>query len=229
MIQVPDTGFTPGTIVLAAGGQPRHHEFQESLAKVFVPNGTMLQIITSCDVANNFNKGVRAATGDWVWFLGDDHAFAPDTLMRLLNYNVDVVVPVSPCKTPFAYPFVLHGRGDGWWYIDLQTYSWAELNKQPLFVLPKGDFIGQAGMLVTKSVLDKIGDPWFKCGKFNEGRLQEDVWFCKELQESGCTVHVATEIILDHYWFMAVSAKRINGRWVPSLKAAGFEVVLPDL
>ena len=84
-------------------------------------------------------------------------------------------------------------------------------------------------MVVRMPVLDEIGDPWFKCGKFNEGRLQEDVWFCKELQEHGYTVYIDQDIIFDHYWYMAASATQVNGRRVPSLKAAGFEVVLPDL
>src|SRR3990167_7235154 len=176
MIQVNGSAHAAGTVILAAGLQPRHHEFLESLEHLLVPVGTTLQIVRSCDVAQNFNKGVRAMTGQWAWFLGDDHEFAPDTLLRLLDHQMDVVVPITPCKQPFGYPFVLHGRGDGW-HDDLQTYSWQELSGWGPKVLPKGDFVGQAGMLVRKPVLDDIGYPWFKTGQFDRGGLQEDMYF----------------------------------------------------
>ncbi|MCI0561703.1 MAG: glycosyltransferase, partial [Nitrososphaera sp.] len=216
MIQVPGTGFAPGSVILAAGHQPRHHEFQDSVSNLYVPDGTKFILVQSCDVAGNFNKGVRLLSGEWAWFLGDDHEFSPYTLMRLLSREVDVVVPITPCKQPFGYPFVLHGIGGGW-RDDMQTYSWEELSGPGLKALQYGDFIGQAGMLVQKPVLDKIGYPWFKCGKFDEGRLQEDMWFCHELQELGYTVWVDTEIVFDHYMLGKVTAKRMNGVWTPTL------------
>lgn len=222
--------FSAGTIVLAAGGQPRHHEFQDSLSNVRAPIGTALRIVSSCDVAQNFNKGIAAATGDWVWFLGDDHEFAPDTLMKLLSRNVDVVVPITPCKWPFGYPFVLHNQHhDTTWHDDMQTYSWAELSGTTLKLLPTGDFVGQAGMLVQKHVLDTIGYPWFKTGQFDKGRLQEDMYFCKELQERGFNVWLDPTIIFDHYMLMSVTARRHNGKWVPALIAGSHVMVLPDV
>ena len=229
MIQHAHTGHAPGTIVLAAGGQPRHQEFLDSLANVLVPEGTTQQIVRSCDVAGNFNKGVRAMTGEWVWFLGDDHEFEPDTLLRLLSRQRDVVVPITPCKWPFSYPFVLHGRPDGLWHDDLQTYSWAELSDSGLAALPVGDFVGQAGMLVRKPALDAIGDPWFKCGKFSEGRLQEDMWFCHELQQLGYTVWLDRNIIFDHYMQARITARKYLGTWTPALKLDTHTVVLACL
>lgn len=224
MIQTPDTGHAPGTIVLAAG-QPRHHEFIESMENVLVPEGTTYQIIQSCDVAANFNKGIRRMTGQWVWFLGDDHAFAPDTLLRLLGHRMDVVVPISPCKQPFGYPFVLHGT-DGDWHDDLQTYSWQELSGYGLKVLPVGDFVGQAGMLVRKPVLDAIGDPWFKCGRFSPGRLQEDMAFCKDVQTHGYLIWIDQTLIFDHYMTPVMTARKQDGRWMPALKLVDHTMVL---
>lgn len=224
------SGFPPGTIVLAAGNQPRHHEFQASLSNVIVPKGTTLQIVRSCDVAGNFNKGVRAMTGEWAWFLGDDHEFEPSTLLRLLSRGRDVVVPITPCKEPFGYPFVLHGPTppDGLWHDDLQTYSWAELSGVGLKALPTGDFVGQAGMLVSRAILDRIGDPWFKCGKFNEGRLQEDMWFCHELQALGYTVWLDQDIVFDHYMLMHVTARKVAHVWAPAIQFDRHTMVIQE-
>lgn len=228
MIHASKTGFTAGTVILAAGHQPRHHEFQDSLSNLLVPTGTAFRLVQSCDVAGNFNKGVRLLAGEWAWFLGDDHEFAPDTLLRLLARDVDVVVPITPCKQPFGYPFVLHGV-NGEWRDDLQTYSWAELSGTDLKPLAKGDFVGQAGMLVKRHILDRMGYPWFKCGQFDKGRLQEDMWFCHELQELGYTVWLDPAIVFDHYMWTKVTARRVGGVWTPTLDFNTHVLVLQGL
>lgn len=225
MIALSDSGFPAGTIVVAAGIQPRYYEFQLSLDGLGAPVNTKLHIERSCDIAQNFNNGVKKMIGDWVWFLGDDHSFSPLLLLHLLKHNVDVVVPITPCKgVPFA-PCIMHGI-DGGWAEDMPLYHWDEVSGNGLLPLPKGDFIGQAGMLVKKHVLDKIGYPWFKCGQIDPGRLQEDLTFCRELQENGFVVHVDQDIIFDHWVPMAVTARRVEGKWIPGVSRGLGDVVL---
>jgi hypothetical protein len=223
-----NTGHPPGTIALASGITPRYFEFEDSMEKLQVPAGTIFNRRRSCDVAYNFNRAVRDMKGEWVWFLGDDHAFPPDLLFKLLDYNVDVVVPITPCKTfPFA-PCVIHGPTDKLWDDNMPLYTWHELSGTGLMPLPRGDFIGQAGMLVKKHVLDAIGDPWFKTGQFDKGRLQEDLWFCKEMQEKGFIVHVDRDTIFEHWFIIGVTAKRHGEEWVPALRSGAGIMVLPD-
>ena len=232
MIHREGTGHAPGTIIVAAAIQPRYYEFTMSLDELIVPAGTKLHIERSCDITQNFNKGVKRMTGEWAWFLGDDHSFAPDLLLHFLDKKVDVVVPITPCKVPPWAPCLMHGPQEpeqGIWHENMPLYHWDELSGEGLMALPKGDFIGQAGMLVRKPVLDRIGYPWFKCGQLDAGRLQEDMMFCHELQELGYTVWVDQEVVFDHHFTMAVTARKHEGRWVPALKAPNNDVmVLPD-
>jgi len=230
VIHLTGTTHSPGTIIVAAGVQPRYYEFQTSLDGVYAPVGTKLIIERSCDITQNFNKGIKAMTGEWAWFLGDDHWFAPGTLMKFLSYNVDVVVPITPCKTAPWLPCVIHGPGPGkpMWEEDMLLYRWEELSGEGLLALPQGDFIGQAGMLVRKSVLDTLGYPWFKCGQFDHGRLQEDIKFCSDLQQLGYTVWVDQSVIFDHYMVMGITARRHEGKYAPALKSGLMTVVLPD-
>ena len=230
MIHIPSTGFPPGTIITAAGITPRYYEFQMSLEGLHVPAGTKLHIERSCDVTQNFNKGVRDMTGEWAWFLGDDHSFAPDVLLKFLGYQVDVVVPITPCKIAPWMPCMMHGPSEGepFWHEGMLLYDWSQLSGPGLMALPKGDFIGQAGMLVRKPVLDKLGYPWFKAGQLDPGRLQEDMMFCHELQQLGYTVWVDRDVIFDHYVVMGVTARRHQGQYVPALKSGRNVLVMPD-
>jgi hypothetical protein len=229
MIHLTDSGFAAGTIIVAAATQPRFYEFQLALDRVGAPVDTKLHIERSCDITQNFNGGIEKMIGEWAWFLGDDHSFSEDTLMRLLKRDVDVVVPITSCKRIPFMPCVMHGPDNGEvWHNDLALYHWDELSGEGLFPLPKGDFIGQAGMLVKKHVLDKIGYPWFKCGQLDKGRLQEDMYFCHELQQLGYTVHIDQEIVLDHYFLTGISARKHDGKWNPALTFGKDTMILPD-
>lgn len=221
--------YPAGTIIVACGLQPRYHEFQMSLEGLYVPDGTKLYLERSCDVTSNFNNGLKKLKGEWAWFLGDDHSFDEKLLMRFLKHNVDVVVPISPCKVPPWLPCVIHGpeQGEAYWHEDMFLYDWDQLSGIGLLPLPKGDFIGQSGMLVKKAVLDSIGYPWFKCGQLDPGRLQEDLHFCHVLQEKGYTVNVDQEVVFDHYTAIAVTARRHHGKYVPAIKSGKHVVVLP--
>ena len=232
MIHLTDSGYPAGTVIVAAATQPRFYEFQMSLEKTAAPVGTRRLIERSCDITQNFNKGVKEMSGEWAWFLGDDHSWHPDLLMRFLRHNVDVVVPIAPCKIPPWMPCIMHGPADpskGFWHEDMLLYDWDELSGEGLMALPKGDFIGQAGMLVKKHVLDAIGYPWFKCGQLDPGRLQEDMTFCREIQQLGFTVWVDREVVFDHHFTMGVTARKHLGKWVPALSAPnGAVMVLPE-
>lgn len=233
MKYLADSGHEKGTVIVAAATQPRYYEFSLALDALVTPVDSKLNIIRSCDITQNFNDGIKKMIGDWAWFLGDDHSFEPGLLMHLLNHKVDVVVPITPCKSPPWFPCVMHGlpdgKGGGYWDEKMPLYHWDELSGNGLLALPYGDFIGQAGMLVRKHVLDKIGYPWFKAGQIDPGRLQEDLTFCKELQTLGYTVWVDQDIIFDHYYMNCITARRHLGKWAPALKSGqGDVVVLPE-
>ena len=228
MVHLTGTGYPAGTIIVAAAIQPRYYEFTLSLDGLAAPEGTKLHIERSCDITLNFNNGVKKMVGEWCWFLGDDHSFSPNLLMQFLKHDVDVVVPITPCKVPPWYPCIMHGEGHGW-HEEMPLYRWSELSGTGLLPLPKGDFIGQAGMLVKKHVLDRIGYPWFKAGQLDPGRLQEDMTFCKEIQDLGYTIYVDQDVIFDHHAPIAVTARRHAGKWVPAIKSGtGGVMVLPD-
>ena len=229
MIHVENTGFPAGTIILAAGMQPRFYDFQISMERLKVPAGTRWLIERGCDITKNFNDGVKRATGEWLWFMGDDHSFHDDMLLRLLKWHVDVVIPPTPCKTVPWLPCIMRGRGSlDVWEPTMPLYTWAELSKPGLMALPVGDFIGQAGMLVKKSILDSWDPPWFRAGQQDPGQLQEDMTFCRELQLRGHTIWIDCDQILDHHFVMGITARKHDGEYVPALDNNGKIIVLPD-
>lgn len=188
----------PGTIVLPnAVGIVRYVQFAASMFQLEQPEGTTISIHRSASVAENTNASIREMTGEWAWLIADDHVFPPDTLLRLLDRQVDIIVPVC-CKRAPPYPLVLfHEHGTREWggreYPAWQALHHSELPEEGVFTV---DAAGSAGMLIRRRVLDAIGEPWFENSPGAAGN--EDVLFCKKAREHGFDIHVDSEVFIGH-------------------------------
>ena len=174
-----------------------------------VPHGTRLIATRGADFVYGFNQGIRKMGGEWVFILGDDHTFTPTVLMNLLDREVDLVMPVVPRRDSPFVPVLMHGPLTEL----MRRYSWQELPITGLFKLPVGDSAGQAGARIRKSVLDKLGDPWFEAGRLVPGRVNEDMYFIKRMHELGIDVMIDCDETMGHIANITVVPQRLNGRW----------------
>lgn len=118
-------------------------------------------------------SGVWAATH--VLWLDSDMSFPPDSALRLLGHDRDVVA--CNCATR-QFP---------------SEYT-AVRDNQRVPTLPESagleavDSAGMAVFLMRTTLLRKLARPWFQYGAHEN----EDGWFCRKLREAG------TEILIDH-------------------------------
>lgn len=209
MQHLSDTGYQPGTVVITAASLARYAEFWLSVEALKVPYGTRLVAARGADIPHQLNEGVRRMTGEWCWFLGDDHTFEPDLLLRLLARQVGVVIPVVPRRDPPFVPCLMHGPLAP----HMRRYSWTELPVTGLYQLPLNDSAGQAGALVTKDVLNKLGDPWFEGGQLTPGRLMEDMYFIQRLHDLREPIYIDCETVMPHIANITITPQVHAGRW----------------
>lgn len=178
-------GIYGGTIGVISGDLARYSDFCQALTILGKPDGTRLIWTKSVDVVGNCNTICRNYKGGWVWLLGDDHVFDPDILIRLLQHEVPVVVPLCLKRTP-PYDPVVYGRQN-----ELGEYVGADL---PRGGMTRVHAAGSAGMLIRREVLDAIDDPWFE----SHGGLNEDLTFCAKVQEAGFDIFCDVDVHLGH-------------------------------
>lgn len=210
MQHLNDTGHQPGTIVVAAASLARYAEFWLAVEALQVPYGTRLIASRGADFVHQFNEGIRRMTGEWVFILGDDHTFNADLLLKLLDRKLDLVMPIVPRRDfPFV-PVLMHGP---WIEDKMRRYSWRDLPTKGLYRLPKDDLAGQAGALIRKPVLDKLGDPWFEGGKLTPGRILEDMYFVKRLHDLDIPIVIDCDQVMGHIANLNIVPQRHQGRW----------------
>ena len=230
---VPDecrSDLSPGAICIASGELSRYPSFPDSLVNLLRPAGTTIEWHCGLNVAANFNAGVRRMMANpalqWAWIMGDDHDFEPTTLLRLLERDLDIVVPLVVRRQPPFIPVLFREPVDDTPLGQFPPYHWHEL---PAHGLHEVYTAGSAGMLIRRSVFDAMDDPWFEMGKMGKDLTNEDTYFCLKAQEQGFRIFADTDVQMGHWTPMTLRPARLaSGQWTVGVDMGqGVRVVMP--
>lgn len=220
----------PGVVGISGGELARYHAFTACWASLYVPEGTRPMLVAGYDTAYNSNDVLRAAleqcvtclhkhqdggcaecacptfvAAQWVNVWDDDHAFQPDTLIRLLDRNVDVCMPLYTQRQPPFHPCIYKAQHeDG----SCDIFTWEDLEgKSGLLPIASA---GKGGILIRRHVIEKLPDPWFE----RLGKIGEDHLFFKKCREAGFGVYADLDCGIGHLTPMEVRPHRdAQGRW----------------
>ena len=189
----------PGIIAVPTGSIGRYREFDIQLIQMHAPAGSLLTYKMGLNVARNINDAIRAMAPEheWVFILGDDHTFAPDVLMKLLDHNVDVAVPLVLHRSPPYMP-VLYGPGPD--YVHVKP-SWFK-GKRGLVDISEFT-VGNAGMLVRRKVFETLSDPWFEMGKTHPEVGGSDLYFSEKVRRAGIKQYMDMDLAMGHIGHVA--------------------------
>ena len=206
-----------GTVGVLAGERASYTEFWVTLMRnvSVMGQGVATKIAMGVDVAGNCNticRSSRARQDDWVWIMGDDHIWEPDLLPRLIEHDVDIVVPNCLKRNP-PWTSVVFSR---------QDQDGAYVMAQQDGALPEDELVeihaaGSAGMLIKAEVLDAIGDPYFRPDPQGVG-LNEDLYFCQRAREHGFKLYCDTGALLGHISKYTVWPEYRDGEWQMSME-----------
>lgn len=198
----------PGAVIVPCQEGARFHRFTIALADLEAPEGSQRIFGIGMSIVDNLNSAIRQLRpqDEWIWIVGDDHVFEPDTLMRLLDREEDIVAPL--CTQRMA-PFGLVHYGARIAETDyrrtLQFEELPLLGRDLIEVEVSGSL-----MLIRRCVLDEIGDPWFVT---SNGRINEDVMFCARARKGGFRVMVDPEVQVGHIGLVVAYPQCRKGVW----------------
>lgn len=115
--------------------------------------------------------------------------------LAIENDDVDVIVPVQ-VRRENDYSMFTMRDGNG----DLRTRVAQTEFRKPLTKITTGHF----GLtLIKSSSLKRLSKPWFlaipdKSGEWNEGHVDEDIYFWHNCERSGLNVQMANEVRIGH-------------------------------
>lgn len=189
----------------------RYTAFTDSLANLKKPEGTQVRFAVSNSRQRGRNELVRwmlKAGDEWMLFLDDDQAFAPDLLTRLLSHEKDIVAALCLRRdepyAPFCFSEIL--EDDRFQPIDLRKHAVDELVKVKA--------VGTGAMLIRSRVFEDMSEPWFRTEE-----TSEDMLFCLDAEMSGFDVYCDLGARLGHMTTAVVWPSSNEKGW-----AAGFVI-----
>lgn len=208
----------PGLLALTCNESARFSACYASILGVQRPAGSRVYFVSGLSIAENWNQAARQLLRDpelqWLFLMNDDHIYPPDTLMRLLEHDVDAV---SGLYTERIVPFgpVLFDRvGD-----DQGHVMRLELPTAPGPSLVPIVACGDGVMLVRRSVFELIDDPWWTFGEIERDRTDHDVAFCTRLREAGIKIFADLSVVVDHVTAMALRPSQLpDGSWTIQIR-----------
>ena len=203
----------PGVIGFSIGDIVRYVEFVVSLQRGWRPDGTTSSYGQSVSIPENMNTIIRGMPDDaqWLWIQADDHVWEADALRKLLDLELDVVVPLIIRRGPPFVP-VINSKYRGRSY---KPFPYQDIPTSGVFEVP---IAGTGGMLIRRHVLQAIidmqgHDRVFEVEKGD--KLAEDYFFCKKIAKAGFKIHCCPEVTMGHrgnftVWPMVGE----DGKWV---------------
>lgn len=199
----------PVGICVSTGELTRFAAFNQSLAMLNVPNESSL--IWTCGplIAANMNRNFQSFLENeklqWAWIIGDDHTFPNDIVLKLLEHNLDVVVPLCTNREP-PCAFTI---------IDESNNKHRDFDKVPmsgLFKLEGYEVCGDAGMLLSRKAVEALGPPWYE-NLVSGTYISEDRYFARKIKERGMDIWIDADVQLGHITPCIIQPIASDGVW----------------
>jgi hypothetical protein len=202
-----------GSIGIPCTDTGRYSAFSDSLANLEKPPGTHIDfaVCNSRQKARNELARQMLLRGDeWLFFVDDDQAFAPDLLNRLLSHEKEIVAALCLRRdepyAPFCFTDIYE---DG-------TYQPIDLREHAVDELVSVMAVGTGAMLIRREVFEELDDPWFPTEE-----TSEDMLFCREARWHGFDIYCDLGARLGHMTTAVVWPSSTEKGWAAGIVVSG--------
>jgi hypothetical protein len=194
-----------GLVGVIANDSARYTLFSACIDKLTLPEGWTKEWVIGgdwCGARNGLCERVLESDATHLWFMDDDHAFAPSLLTRLLAHDEALVTPICLTRTyPFQPVQYVEKIADAL-YLPVPL---GESEAEGLIEIQAG---GCAGMLIRRDVIEAIEPPWFEYTD-----RSEDIIFCEKAKAAGFKLHADLSCRLGHITTAVVEPAVRGGEW----------------
>ena len=205
-----------GTVaVLFSSDAARYSAFTADLEWLELPDGSVKDFEFGADATASRNALVQRAVergSYWVWFISEDHSFAPDIVKTLLLRDEPIVAPIAlSASAPFA-PLAYRGVSRASRRLPVRLDDVVGPG-----TMVEIDSASTSGMLVRRAVFEAMPSPWFP------EDVDDELAFCDAAREAGFAPFLDTSVRLGNRFTASMYPAYRGGKWEMSV-SVGSEV-----
>jgi hypothetical protein len=202
------------------GKTPVCDSFYDCFYGLILPEGSARARAIRGSVPGNLNRIIECAKDyDYTFIVEDDSMFAPDTVLRLLEHDKEVVTGLCVSRQPPFRPYIY------------QVVENGEIAPRPLTNDDSGLIrvaaTGMGGILIKNSVFSKLTKPYFYNTYEGEIEWGQDVLFAKSLVNAGIEVFCDTDVTIWHATHCSLSTSFKDNKWITTIRIADCNVEIP--
>jgi len=205
MLPISGEGVQIGIPIMGDMGDEIFYSFL-SLKK---PIGSKLTKVKYGATDKAKNKIISLMEKEWLFFMDSDQTFHPESLERLLSWNLPIVSGLYFSSAGKPIPHCYERVKKKGLYMaktkEVHDYLVAHKDKfttgNPIEILPaeqsdliECDGVGAGCLLVHRSVFEKVKPPYFKLLNY----VGEDFYFCRKVQEAGFKIFTDPGVLCGH-------------------------------
>lgn len=197
-------------IGVPTGEIPRRVDFYDYMAVLQMPEGTMRMSPHGSSPAKNRNIIIEQAFENnctHVLFVDDDMAFKPNSLMQLLEHDLDIVSGLYLRREYPHQPLIFD-------YADeqgRQLYSYLNGDEPRLKKVVGAGF---GFVLIKTHVFEAMEKPWVRLGELNPQEWCDDIGFFNRVRAAGFDIYCDMECRVGHIGSMIIWPNKMeDGSW----------------
>lgn len=197
----------------------RHAIFYDYLAILTKPTGTIGAGYHTNSAPWNRNLIIREALHQecsHIFFIDDDMALEPNTLIRLLEHDVDVISGLYLNRVHPHSPIIFD-------YNPIKRYSTHHLRDGEKGLI-EIEACGFGCLLVKTHVFALLEEPYVRAGQIYPDKRSEDVDFCLRLRATDIKIHCDLDIVAGHIGTATFWPNMIDGKWHTAIDSGGREL-----
>lgn len=147
-----------------------------------------------------------------VLFIDDDMIYEPDSLIRLMQHDVDIVTGLYLVRSfPHRPAFFDKAYNNGRCKYATMSPEFGIDNGKPGLV--KGVNCGLGFVLISTEVFKKLDKPYVRLGEIEKDGWCDDVGFFNRCRAAGYDVYCDTSVQIGHISNMVIWPTRVDGEW----------------
>lgn len=195
----------------------RRADFYDYFHQLQLPPGTTVIFTHGQSPARNRNMMIRQALdmdATHIFFVDDDVICPPDTLMKLLAHDKDIVTGLYLMRNYPHKPIIFDkANPDGtclWHYLKPGESGLVEIVAA-----------GLGACLIKTDVFRKMEEPWIRLGELEKDHWCDDIGFFRRVREADIKMYCDLDVPVGHIGSMVIWPTRQDGNWYTTYHTNG--------
>lgn len=196
----------------------RRADFYDGFNTFLKPADTFISFVHGQSPARSRNLIIQQAIDNectHIFFLDDDVVIPPDTLMKLLADDKDIVSGLYLMRNHPHNPIAFDTcNEDG-------RCNYIDLNKYPGQNLVEIKAAGLGCLLVKTDVFRNMEKPWVRLGELELDMWCDDIGMFKRIREAGFKAYLDTTVLIGHQASMTIYPIKQDGQFKIAYDTSG--------